>query len=327
MVNRTQREMKRGEFDLIEQIKELFAQPLGTEGLGIGDDCAIIPAGDHDLLISTDMVIEGVHFLRAEASAYDVGYKSAAVNISDIAAMGGTPIATFLSIALPQDARGEWVEGFLAGYRAISNLYGVALLGGDTTSSLRNIAINVAIIGRIERGKALLRCGAKVGDTIYVTAPLGDSGAGLKAILEHTERCADVEYLLHRHYRPTPRITEGRAITLSGEGHAMMDISDGIASDLGHIVRASGVGAEVDLNAIPISPQLQRVASQQGWNPQELAASAGEDYELLVVGSQSLPKAINIPLYPIGRITNGKGIEWLQGDKKVIFEKRGFKHF
>ena len=206
--------MANGEFGLIDHIRATFARP--AEGMvGIGDDCAIVPAGESDLLISTDMVIEGVHFLRSDAEPEAVGHKAAAVNISDIAAMGGEPVATFLSIALPKDAQGEWVERFLEGYRAISERYGVALLGGDTTSSLRDVAVNVAVVGRCERGRALLRSGAQVGDSIYVTGSLGDSGAGLKAILEGTERTAEVEALIDRHYRPTPRVAEGVAIGTS----------------------------------------------------------------------------------------------------------------
>ena len=319
--------MKKGEFGLIDHIRATFATPP-TGFVGIGDDCAIMAVdGESNLLISTDMVIEGVHFLRNDARPEDVGHKSAAVNISDIAAMGGEPVATFLSIALPKDAQGEWVERFLEGYRAVSKQYGVALLGGDTTSSLRDIAINVAVVGRCKRGEALLRSGAEVGDTIYVTGPLGDSGAGLKAILEGLERTPEVAALVERHYRPTPCVAEGRAIALSGAGHAMMDISDGIASDLGHILRASGVGAEVELDALPISAELRSVATRKGWNIAELAASAGEDYQLLVVGTADLPTKAGITLHPIGRITSGSGIVWLEGGEAVDFDKIGFKHF
>ena len=320
--------MSKGEFDFIDRIRTAFATPLAEGFVGIGDDCAILPTeGDHDWLISTDMVIEGVHFLRHDAQPEDVGYKSAAVNISDIAAMGGEPVATFLSIALPKDAQGEWAERFMEGYRTISERYGVALLGGDTTSSVRDIAINVAIVGRCKRGTALLRSGARVGDTIYVTGPLGNSGAGLKAILKGVERTAEVERLIQSHYRPTPRIAEGQQLALSGRAHAMMDISDGIASDLGHICKASGVGAQIELDKLPISAELQALCAQQGWSATSLAASAGEDYELLVVGTPDLAQHVDCPLYPIGRITEGTTIEWLDNGQRVEFSQKGFTHF
>ena len=317
--------MANGEFGFIEKIKTIFGT---TEDIvGIGDDCAVIPMGENDLLVTTDMLIEGVHFLRSDAIPEQVGYKSVAVNLSDIAAMGGRPIGTFLSIALPKDAQGEWAERFMEGFAEISRHYGVPLLGGDTTSSLRDVAVNVAVVGTCSHGGAILRSGARVGDTIFVTGPLGDSGAGLKAILEGIERTAEVEALIDRHYRPTPRVAEGVAIRTSGKARAMMDISDGIASDLGHILRASGVGAEVDLDSLPISPQMRTVAAAKGWNASHLAASAGEDYELLVVGTSELPQLVDIPLYSIGRITAGSGIVWLEGGKKTEFNKSGYKHF
>ena len=172
----------RGEFGFIDYIKTHFPDQAGV--IGIGDDCAVIPAGEGELLFSTDLLMEGVHFLRSESSPEDVGWKAAAVNLSDIAAMGGTPVATFLSIALPKNAQGEWAERFIEGYTQISRKYDVPLLGGDTTSSLRDIAVNVGVLGRCPSGKRLIRSGAKVGETIYVTGPLGESAGGLQAILK-----------------------------------------------------------------------------------------------------------------------------------------------
>ena len=143
----------RGEFGFIDFIKERFSCPEGM--IGIGDDCAVMPCGEGELIYSTDMLMEGVHFLRNAASPEDIGWKSLAVNLSDIAAMGGTPVATFLSIALPKDAQGEWAERFIAGYAQLSHKFGVPLLGGDTTSSLRDIAINVGVLGRVPYGRSI----------------------------------------------------------------------------------------------------------------------------------------------------------------------------
>ena len=180
----------RGEFGFIDYIKANFPAQDGT--IGIGDDCAVMTASEGELLFSTDLLMEGVHFLRSESSPEDVGWKAAAVNLSDIAAMGGIPVATFLSIALPKDAQGEWAERFIEGYTQISRTYDVPLLGGDTTSSLRDIAVNVGVLGRCPSGKRLMRSGAKVGETIYVTGPLGDSAGGLQAILKGIERTENV---------------------------------------------------------------------------------------------------------------------------------------
>lgn len=319
--------MKKGEFELIDHIKGHFAEvPEGV--VGIGDDCATIGTEGEDWLFSTDLVVEGVHFLRTKSTPEDVGWKSAAVNLSDIAAMGGEPVATFLSIALPREARGEWAEKFVEGYASISHHYGVPLLGGDTTSSLRDVAVNVGVLGKAPKGEALLRSGARVGDTIFVTGPLGDSGAGLRLLLGDHPTDDPTAYLTAKHNRPTPRIAEGMALRKTGKVGAMMDISDGIASDLRHILRASGVGAEVELQSLPLSPQLRTICEREGWSATELATSAGEDYELLLTAPEEIASLVDFPLYPIGRIVEGKvEIEWHDGGEKIDFTTKGFTHF
>lgn len=315
----------RGEFGFIDFIKERFPSPDGI--CGIGDDCAVIPSSEGDLLFSTDLLMEGVHFLRDESSPEDVGWKAAAVNISDIAAMGGIPVATFLSIALPKDAQGEWAERFMEGYAQISRHYGVPLLGGDTTSSLRDIAVNVGILGRCQAGKCLMRSSAKVGETIYVTGPLGDSAGGLQAILKGLERTEDVNVLIGRHKRPVPRVREGRMLVECGKVSAMMDISDGIASDLRHIMKASGVGAVVALDRLPCSPELLSVCTGQGWDRYELQTSGGEDFELLFTGPAGLEEELDFRIYPIGETVCGNALTWTVNDEPVDFEYKGYTHF
>ena len=315
----------KGEFGFIDFIKANFNQPEGI--IGIGDDCAVMPAGDGELLFSTDLLMEGVHFLRDESSPEDVGWKAAAVNLSDIAAMGGTPVATFLSIALPKDAQGEWAERFIEGFASISREYDVPLLGGDTTSSLRDIAVNVGILGRCPSGKRLMRSGAKVGETIYVTGPLGDSAAGLMAILKGIDKTEEVKVLIQRHKRPVPRVKEGLLLRDSESVGAMMDISDGIASDLRHIMKASGVGAVVELDRLPCSPEFVSVCDEQGWDRYELQTGGGEDFELLFTGPEGMEKDLDINVYPIGRIVPGDSLQWTVADKKVSLEFNGYKHF
>ena len=316
---------QRGEFGFIDYIKANFPVQEGT--IGIGDDCAVMPAGEGELLFSTDLLMEGVHFLRKESSPEDVGWKAAAVNLSDIAAMGGTPVATFLSIALPKEAQGEWAERFIEGYTDISRRYGVPLLGGDTTSSLRDIAVNVGVLGRCPSGKRLMRTGAKVGETIYVTGPLGDSAGGLQAILKGIDRTEETDVLIGRHKRPVPRIDAGKVLMESGKVGAMMDISDGIASDLRHIMKASGVGAIVALDKLPYSEQLHSVCAEHGWDRFELATSGGEDFELLFTGPEGLENVMDIKVYPIGRIVQGNDLTWTLDGKKADFDFNGYKHF
>ena len=315
----------RGEFGFIDYIKTNFPAP--EDAIGIGDDCAVMPSGDGELLFSTDLLMEGVHFLRGESSAEDIGWKAAAVNLSDIAAMGGTPVATFLSIALPRDAQGDWAERFIEGYAQISRMYDVPLLGGDTTSSLRDIAVNVGILGRCPSGKRAMRSGAKPGETIFLTGHFGDSAGGLQAILKGIDRNDMVQTLIARHKRPVPRVNEGRALMDSGKVGAMMDISDGIASDLRHIMKASGVGAVVRLDRLPCSRQLLDVCKEHGWDIYELATSGGEDFELLLTGPEGLENELDIPLYPIGHITSGNELKWTIDNEEADQEFIGYKHF
>lgn len=315
----------RGEFGFIDYINAVFPVPEGT--VGIGDDCAVLPAGEGELLFSTDLLMEGVHFLRSESSPEDVGWKAAAVNLSDIAAMGGKPVATFLSIALPRDAQGEWAERFIEGYRQISSQYDVPLLGGDTTSSLRDIAVNVGILGRCQSGKRLMRGGAKVGETIYVTGPLGDSAAGLQAILKGIRRSEEVKTLIERHKRPLPRVDAGVILIQSGKVGAMMDISDGIASDMRHIMKASKVGAVIALDRLPLSSELISVCAEQGWDRYWLSTSGGEDFELLFTGPDDLENELDIKVYPVGKIVDGNELTWTVEGSAVDYDYMGYKHF
>ena len=315
----------RGEFGFIELIKEKFDVPAGM--LGIGDDCAIIPGSDDDLIYSTDMLIEGVHFLRDAASPEDIGWKSLAVNLSDIAAMGGTPVATFLSIALPKDTQGEWAERFIGGYAELSEKFNIPLLGGDTTSSLRDIAINIGVLGRIPKGKSIKRSGAAAGDCIYVTGNLGDSAGGLQAILNGWEKTQEVECLYRCHMKPVPRIEVGQALLKTGLVSSMMDISDGLASDLRHILKASGTGAEVHLDRITISENLKYACVKYALDPFVLAVGGGEDYELLFTAPAGIEDILDFPVYQIGEIVSGESLTWIKDGHAVNYEYKGFNHF
>ena len=315
----------RGEFGFIDMIRQRFDVPVGM--LGIGDDCAVIPAGESEFIYSTDMLMEGVHFLRDAASPEDIGWKSLAVNLSDIAAMGGTPSATFLSIALPKDVQGEWAERFIDGYTELSKKFNVPLLGGDTTSSLRDIAINVGVLGCAPWGKSVKRSGAIVGQGIYVTGNLGDSAGGLHAILNSWEKTPEVESLIQCHIKPMPRIDEGQSLLNTGIVGAMMDISDGIASDLRHVLKASGVGAEVHLDRIPMSHNLKWACEKYGKNAYALAVGGGEDYELLFTAPVGIETIVDFPIYQIGEIIPGNSLIWMENGDAVDFDVQGFNHF
>ena len=314
-----------GEFGLIDRIRKMTSVP-DPSWVGIGDDCAVIPlspetggAPASDLLVSTDMLVEGTHFLMEDISPRQLGWKSAAVNISDIAAMGGKPIATFLSLALPKTLPEQWMQEFMEGYNGISEKFGAALLGGDTTCSPDRICINVTVLGTCPRGKAKLRSAARPGDLVCVTGTLGDSAAGLRLILGGQKGAAP--RLMDRHYTPTPRVEEGLALSCLPGVHAMMDISDGVGSDLRHILDESGVGARIDTGKLPISKELQDLCIKKGWDPRELALCGGEDYELLfTMDPQETP---DIPYTVIGEITANPTVTWEGGSRDYM----GYKHF
>ncbi|CDN30361.1 Thiamine-monophosphate kinase [Mucinivorans hirudinis] len=304
-----------GEFGLIATIAKNFAELIPHECSGIGDDCAIIPIGkDKSLVVTTDMLVEDVHFLRDRITSYELGYKSLAVNLSDIAAMGALPHSTFLSISLPSDISIEWCEGFFAGYRA----HNVALLGGDTTKSTEKITINVTAIGTVDNENIKLRKGAKAGDKIYVTSTLGDSAGGLQSILQNRPN----KELIKAHNLPRPHIAEGLELSVNKNVTAMMDISDGLASDIRHILEASNVGAKIELSKIPISNTLLN----SGLNAMELALTGGEDYCLLFCAA---PDAEFAKYRQIGEITSSNicKIVWCEHDIPTERSFDGFTHF
>ncbi|MDY2706486.1 MAG: thiamine-phosphate kinase [Candidatus Cryptobacteroides sp.] len=334
-----------GEFEFIDSIRKQFSVPEGFTG--IGDDCAIIPRGDGlETLVTKDMLVEGVHFLLERISAYDLGWKSAAVNISDIAAMGGTPVASFLSLALPSAliADGPWLNEFIRGYRDLSTRFSCPLLGGDTTSSPDGLCIDVTVLGSAPAGHSVKRSGALDGDLVCVSGYLGDSGAGLKLLLgsahSASRACAGVgdggsagAYLIGKHCRPVPRVEAGLALASISGVHSMMDISDGIASDLRHILRASGLSALVECASLPFSKELLAVSKLHDWDPLELALTSGEDYELLfTISPESLGqveqalKVCGCHCYIIGKCFSGAEpghIEWSGTNRDF----RGFRHF
>ena len=311
--------MKKSEFSFIGDIAKMFATLPHNGFEPIGDDCTVLDMGGDALVISTDMLIEDVHFLRSASSAEEVGHKSLMVNISDVAAMGATPIATLLSLSLPETAQGEWMEGFMRGYHEASSKHGIALVGGDTTASRDKIAINVVAIGRAPKQNVKRRSAAKVGDVVCVTGRLGTSSKGLVDIMFGDLNTAAAK----AHRMAQARITEGAWLGSKEEVHAMMDISDGVASDIRHIMESSGVGAEIDIKLIPTDYDIR------------FATTGGEDYELLLTIAEehfetiaeAFTAATGTPLTAIGRITEGCDLVWLEDGMPSDIELRGFSHF
>lgn len=324
-----------GEFGLIAEIRDAFKAGMpdldrpyenkSSEAIkGIGDDCAVLSQHDGMVtLVSTDMLVEGDHFLLDDISPYQLGWKSAAVNISDIAAMGGRPTATFLALALPAKLGNAWMKEFIRGYRDISVRFSCPLLGGDTTSSPDGLSICVTVLGQCRKGAERCRDMAHEGDLVCVTGCLGDSAAGLRIILDNKLRDTDAVQLIEKHYLPMPRVEEGLKLAATPGVHAMMDISDGIGSDLRHILKASRKGAEIDVMSLPLSGELNRVCAREGWDPVELATCGGEDYELLFTITPEAEAKLDVEHHIIGRITSGERIKWIGSDRDYL----GFRHF
>ncbi|PRZ00061.1 thiamine-phosphate kinase [Marinilabilia salmonicolor] len=327
-----------GEFGFIDRFSGKFSALNKNEEYGIGDDCAIMPLDDqYNQIVTTDLLIEDIHFLRSAITPFDLGYKALAVNLSDIAAMGGTPSASFLSIALPADTEVEYMDQVMEGYRSLSEKYRVPLLGGDTTKSPDKIVINVCVTGKVLKGKAKLRSSAMTGDYICVSGPLGDSAAGLNMLLNNINPDNQTKNLISWHNRPEPAITEGLWLGRQEGVNAMMDISDGIASDLKHILTRSGKGAVIHLENIPLSEALRATSRNNTIDVLKFALSGGEDYRLLfTVQSQDFEKIkkdynkhFQTPLTCIGKITeeNPGEIMWMQENRPFVFQKGGFNHF
>lgn len=274
------------EFRLIEELHRRFGRVGPRVVRGIGDDTAVIrTVGGHDLLLTSDLLIEGVHFRLKTATLADVGYKAGVANLSDIAAMGGTPEYILVTLAIPPRCTPRSIMLLYRGLMEACRPHEVYLIGGDTSASADGLFLSITATGRVARGRALTRAGARIGDSIYVTGTLGDSLAGLK-LLESTRMKGNLSrgarsFLTQRHRRPSPRIQTGRILTRHGLATAAIDLSDGLSGDLFHICKQSGVGAEVDASRLPISPACRAFAATRGISGIRFALQGGEDYELL----------------------------------------------
>jgi thiamine-monophosphate kinase len=290
---------------------------------GIGDDCAVlrVPAG-HEVLITTDFSLEGVHFRREWHPAENVGHRCLARGLSDIAAMGGNPVAAFLSLALPPELPQRWVDRFFDGLLKLATEFNVTLAGGDTSKSPTGILADIVVVGSVPKGKAVLRSGARPGDHIYVTARLGESAAALAALRSGKKiRTADYP----RHFTPEPRLKVGQYLRQRGLASSMIDLSDGLSTDLDHLCQESGVGAEIDSAAIP-----RALAGKPAREvPLALALHGGEDYELLFTSSKRIPaKIAGVSVTEIGRVVRGKKLTLISatGARKSL-RPEGWENF
>jgi thiamine-monophosphate kinase len=343
---------------LIAQIRRLVGSrhhPRSNVVAGIGDDCAVlrIPPG-HDSLVTTDFSLEGIHFRRDWHSADSVGHRCLTRGLSDIAAMGGEPVAAFLSLALPRDLRQAWISRFVRGLISLADKHNVVLAGGDTAESPAEVLADIVVVGRVPKGKAILRSGARPGDRIYVSGTLGGSAAALVQFenIRHPERPregapslsrfmrqgGDLDFsklskrptprTYPRHFYPEPRLELGHIIREKAFATAMIDTSDGLSTDLAHICEESKVGAEISEDLIPRA----RVGKPARAVPLDLALHGGEDYELLFTAppNKRIPSQIaGVPLTYIGVITRSSlpAVFLRDADRISRLVPRGWEHF
>ncbi|MHB0972181.1 MAG: thiamine-phosphate kinase [Thermoanaerobaculia bacterium] len=279
-----------GEFGLIDRIREIIAIDRADIVTGIGDDVAVLDTGAPELLLATvDCQIDGVHFLSASATAAQIGRRALAINLSDIAAMGGHPDYALVSLSLPFETDVEWVEDLYRGFREEAARSGTAIIGGNMARSPGALQLHVTVLGRVKREHLLLRSGAKPGEAVLVTGALGESTGGLQLLLSPSLDLppADRERLLARYNTPTPRLRESAAIAHLGVATSMLDISDGLSSDVGHICESSGVGVRVEAARLPIPEVVRRLGALCGRDPVDLALCGGEDFELILTAPRN----------------------------------------
>ena len=276
------------EFGLIRLLQAQVARPDRQVFKGIGDDTAILKTSASEwTLITTDLLAEGIHFDSARSSFEDIGYRAAIANVSDIAAMGGTPRFMLVAIAIPPTCSMEQIQRLYRGMMQAARPYRISLVGGDTSASQRGLFLSITLTGIVKPGRALLRSGARAGDGLYVTGALGDSHAGLGLLTKRPRtgrpamRPAQARFLLARHHRPSARVAEGLWLVKHGLATAAIDVSDGLSGDLRHLCEESGVGADIVEASLPLSPACRAYAATHHLDARQMALQGGEDYELL----------------------------------------------
>ncbi|MFZ0802321.1 MAG: thiamine-phosphate kinase [Terriglobales bacterium] len=312
------------EKSIIERVRSRAKRRRAAVRVGIGDDCAVlrIPAG-HQALVTTDFSLEGIHFRRDWHTPQVVGHRCLTRGLSDIAAMGGRPIAAFLSLALPRDLPQNWVDRFLASLLRLADAFQITLAGGDVAQSPAGILADIVVVGSAPKGKAIPRSGAKPGDRIYVTGELGGSAAALR-LLFAKRKLRPAQF--PQHFHPQPRVAVGEFLRQKHLASAMIDLSDGLSTDLAHICEESGVGAEILAQAIP----LAHIGKPRREVDLQSALHGGDDYELLftVPRSKRVPQWIaGIQVTQIGHILREKRMILMNGTTKSVLVPQGWEHF
>jgi thiamine-monophosphate kinase len=321
-----------GEFGLIDLIRKGVFSSDKRVAVNMGDDAAVIRSSPHRFLVfTTDTLVERIHFDLSYFTFEDVGWKAMTANLSDIAAMGGLPKFALVTIGLPKSMRVEDVLSIYKGASKIARKHDCKIIGGDTTLVPRDLVVSIALLGEVERRNLVTRGGAKRGDLICVTGTLGESQAGLESLKKHGRRRHS---LIRKHLRPEPRISEARALVRSLKVNSMIDISDGLSSELFHLTEESRLGAVIHEKDIPISPGCLRLASRQKRSPLQWALTSGEEYELLFTVDKKDRSRIDRVKRRVDFCVIGEMVERRQGIKLIgksgmsrDLSPTGFVHF
>ncbi|MCB2192922.1 MAG: thiamine-phosphate kinase [Deltaproteobacteria bacterium] len=324
------------EEEIINLVASLAGGAGGDLAVGIGDDCAVLGGAQSGLVVTTDLLVQGVHFELELMSPADVGHRSMAANLSDLAAMGANPAYGFLSLGLPAHPQAAFVSQLVGSMVSQGRTYGLKLAGGDTVKSPQ-VVINLCLLGAMGNLEPLLRSGGRLGDAVCVTGLLGGSGAGLAWLRAgrdpHDPDAADA---VAAHCRPVPRLEAGRALAESGRVHAMMDLSDGLASDLPRLARASGLGALLEAERVPVAPAAAVVAEALQGDALGWALAGGEDFELMftcdpqdvaLLTDLVMEEAAGLAVTQVGRLTQGPGVNLKKQGKEEPITYMGYDHF
>jgi thiamine-monophosphate kinase len=331
----TDDDMFRSETEFVRWLERRSPQAGRHLRLGIGDDAALVRVSrGNDLILTTDLSLEGVHFRRGVHPPRSIGHRALARSLSDVAAMGGTPRFALVSLAIAKRATRAWLEEFYAGLRALAKQFGVAVIGGDTAVVPEQTAVDVVLVGEVRRGRALLRSGARPGDQIFVSGRLGLSALGLRLLRagKQVGGYTGGAEAIAAHLSPQPQCALGRYLSEKRLASALIDISDGLSTDLGHLMEASGVGARIWASLIP-APEIPASRAALGMNPLELALHGGEDYQLLFSVPPSkvsrVPRRFRgLPLQRIGEIIRRKALRIVRTDgRQEHLRPAGYDHF
>jgi thiamine-monophosphate kinase len=327
-----------GEFGFIGKIRKRLKAAGPFVKLGIGDDAAILkPSPGRELVFTTDMLVEGRHFDFKFTTPWQLGAKAMAVNISDCAAMGAAPMAAVVSVGVPGNFPVAKLEAFLEGLKEWAESYGVQIVGGDTVAG-NEFVVNVALVGEVEEGRALRRSGARPGDAIFMTGTLGDSAAGLHALLHPSKKNRELAPLLIlKHLLPVPRFNVGRQLATQRLASSAIDISDGLSSEINHLCEESATGAEINEESLPLSASLMHYCRANRLDPLRFALDGGEDYELLFTVPSSKVSSVwrklsvetGVAIRYIGRVLpRAKGVTFIRRrGGRVPLKAKGFDHF